>query len=106
MYIALIFITIISSLVSLYYASAALKDKKKSDTAYYAFVRSAAAVILVIFAALLNIKSLVLGSALLMALIQLGDAVVGIRISNKMKTYGPLTVAIISFIILGLNISS
>jgi hypothetical protein len=104
MYIALIIVTLISSLISLYYAFIALKGR--TDTAYYAFVRSAAAIIFVILAALLNIKSLVFGSALLMALVQLGDTFVGIRISDTTKTYGPLGVAIVSFILLGLNVSS
>lgn len=104
MYILLVCLTVISSLVSLFYASASLKDK--NNTSYYAFVRSVAVVVLVITALILNERSLFLGSAFLMALIQLGDAAVGVMISDKFKTYGPLSIALISFVLLTLNIYS
>lgn len=103
MYGSLICLTIASSLISLYYATMSLKAKDSHPTAQYAFVRSISVVILIGLALALDNRALFLGSALLMAFIQLGDSVVGLRLSDKLKTYGPLSVAIASFILLALN---
>jgi hypothetical protein len=103
-YFVLLLLTIISSLISLFYAVSALKDKPSQPTSSYAFVRSLAITLLIVAAVLLNNRSLVLGSAALMAFVQLGDAVIGVRIADKMKTYGPFSIAIVSFALLALVI--
>ena len=105
MYFLLVSITIISSIISLFYATMALRSKGKDDTAYYAFVRSIAIFILIVLAVIINDRNLLLGCSLLMVLVQLGDAIVGLRISDKLKTYGPLSVAIISLALLLINMS-
>ena len=104
MYIALIITTLISAFISLFYASIYLKQAHKTITADYAFVRSLVAALVVVLVIIINDRPMVYMVALLMALIQLGDSFIGMRVGDKTKTYGPLVTAIISLILLAVNL--
>lgn len=99
MYYTIAIFTSISSLVSLYYAIEAC-IKTKQLNAFYAFARSLSITLLCI-ATLYFVNHLYLFSmTLLMSLVQLIDGVIGLTIKDKLKAYGPFSLAIIGFILL------
>lgn len=99
MYYFIVIFTSISSIVSLYYAIEAF-IKTRQINAQYAFARSLAIALLSV-ATLCFVNQLILFvMTLLMALVQLIDGIMGITIKDKLKTFGPFSLAIIGFILL------
>ncbi|AXV41958.1 hypothetical protein K1Y28_10665 [Staphylococcus warneri] len=99
MYFVIAIFTCISSLVSLFYAVDAC-IKTKQVNALYAFARSFSIALLCV-ATLFFINHLFLfAMTFLMALVQLIDGFIGLKIKDNLKAYGPFSLAIVGFILL------
>ena len=91
-------ITLISALVSLGYAIAGLRgaDAEARTASEYAFSRSLALAIAAIVAMFTASVAFVAAVALAMVIVQLVDAVIGARIPDRVKTFGPAATALVN----------
>ena len=91
-------ITGISALVSASFSVAALLDDGKGDTyAMYALSRSISLLLVVPIAIWFRSRLGLAVIALIMALVQAFDTVVGVQMHDASKTYGPLVFALATF---------
>jgi hypothetical protein len=91
-------ITGISALVSASFSVAALLGEGKGDTyAMYALSRSISLLLVVPIAIWFRSRLGLAVIALIMALVQAFDTVVGVHLHDASKTYGPLVFALIAF---------
>jgi hypothetical protein len=91
-------ITGVSALVSASFSVAALLGQGKSDPyAMYAASRSISLLLIVPIAIWFRSRFALAVIALIMALVQAFDTVVGVRLHDASKTYGPLVFALVTF---------
>ena len=97
-------VTVVSALVSLGYATAAVRGSAPGDPArtssMYAFVRSLALGAVAVVVMLAQSVPALAVTALAMVLVQAGDAVVGAVIRDRLKTAGPATTAMANAVVL------
>jgi hypothetical protein len=94
-------ITTVSALVSLGYATAALRASSAASNAgrtpsMYAFARSLALATTAVAASLERSVAGVEATALAMVLVQASDAVIGAVNRDRLKTYGPAATAVLN----------
>lgn len=99
MYFIIAIFTSISSLVSLFYAIDAC-IKTKQVNAFYAFARSFSIALLCVTTLFFINHQFLFAMTFLMALVQLIDGFIGLKIKDNLKAYGPFSLAIIGFILL------
>jgi hypothetical protein len=89
-------VTLISALTSLSFSVVALSnsDGKAQVNAMYASARSTALAIASVVVLFDRSRSWLEAIAVTMIIVQLLDAAIGIKIHDKMKTYGPATTAL------------
>lgn len=95
-------ITTVSAFVSLGYSVIALRgpDAAAATNAMYAFTRSLALAVLATLVLFTQSPSWLRAVALAMVLVQAGDAVVGARLHDRLKTVGPAMTAVANLIAL------
>ncbi|ROS26284.1 hypothetical protein [Cellulomonas sp. PhB150] len=91
-------ITAISAYVSLGYSIAALRgaDAQAKVGSMYALARSVAVAAAATIAPFTSSVDFVAAVALVMVIVQGADAVVGARIHDRLKTYGPAATAVVN----------
>ena len=96
-------VTLISSLVSLGFSVAAVRSSTSESAvnAMYATARSASLAIVCLIPLFSQSEQWLFAVALGMTLVQAFDAVVGQRIQDRMKTFGPASLAVLNLVALG-----
>lgn len=94
--------TTISAFVSLGYSMAALRSPAGSAqiNARYAFSRSLALAVAATVVLFTHSPSWLRAVAVAMILVQAGDAVIGVSIRDRVKTFGPALTAVANFVTL------
>lgn len=89
-------VTVISALVSAGYAVAGLSSAPVDGrvASMYALARSAALVVVAVAGLFVASTGFVVAAAVAMIVVQGLDAVIGVRISNRIKTIGPALTAL------------
>lgn len=92
-------ITSVSALISAFYSLSALFSEGAVDTyALYAASRSIALVLAVLSVAILRSRIVLIVLALIMAVVQGLDALIGLVAQDVMKTIGPAVLAVITVV--------
>lgn len=91
-------ITAISALVSFGYSLAGLRGSSgvARPGSMYAFSRSLALLVAAIVALLTGSAPFIAAIAVVMVMVQAGDAVVGAHLANRFKTVGPAATALVN----------
>lgn len=94
-------VTTVSALVSFGYSAAALRASSTAGDAgrvpsMYAFARSLALATTAVVATFKQSAEAVEAVALAMVLVQASDAVVGVAVGDRLKTYGPAGTALVN----------
>jgi hypothetical protein len=92
-------VTAASSFTSCGFSTVALlsSDGKAKINAMYAFTRSIALALASIVVFFNQARSWLEALALIMIVVQLGDTIIGIKIHDSLKTYGPAITALVNF---------
>jgi hypothetical protein len=95
-------VTLISALTSIGFSVATLvsSDGKAQVNAMYASSRSAALVVVSVVVLFDHSRSWLEALAVSMIIVQLLDTVIGVKIQDKMKTYGPAVTALVNLVVL------
>lgn len=101
-------VTAISAIVSLGFSVAAVRSETQNaqTMALYACVRSAALGIASIVSFWTGSSQWLLAVAVIMIIVQAGDALIGLRIKDHLKTFGPAATSIINLLALSWLIQS
>lgn len=89
-------ITVVSAVVSLGYSVAAVRGPGRSEPteALYAFSRSSALAVAAVVVLFVRSEDWLRAVAVAMIIVQAGDAVIGARIGDRLKTVGPALTAL------------
>ena len=95
-------ITVISAFVSLGYSIAALKgsDATGDTSSRYASARSLAVAVVAVTAFFVGSSSFLEAIALVMVIVQAADALIGLKIHDRLKAIGPALTALVNAIAL------
>jgi uncharacterized membrane protein HdeD (DUF308 family) len=89
-------VTGVSAVVSAGFSVAAVVSDRKDVSALHAASRSIALVVGVVVAAFLSSTALAVTLATVMTVVQAMDALIGVRIDDRMKTLGPAFLAVLT----------
>lgn len=94
--------TVISSCVSLGYSVAAVVGSQAADHshAHYAFARSLALAVVTVVTLFGHRHDWLVATATAMIIVQAADAIIGSRIPDKVKTFGPAATAAVNLALL------